>query len=870
MTPPSRLFNWLVRLYPRTYRARYEAEMEAFHQQERAAGEGGVGYALRLVVDHVEAAAAVRREGGDGMMRSLLEDLTGGWRALRRAPAFTGFAVLTLSLGIGATTAVFSVLDRVVLRPLPYPDSNRMALVGSRLRHDPDTRGPLSPAILVALQATTGPAEAVVGAAGGRGVLRDMGDPERMEFTRVSPGFFEFFGARAAVGRLLGEADHAVGAERAAVLGHGFWRERFGGDAGAVGRTLRLDDETYTVVGVLGSDFVPPPEVVEAGDIYVSLRLAEGEPVLGSFSIAGVARLRPGAALDDLETHIGRQIEGLYAQAAYAASLLGGVARPFHREVVGDVGGTLGRVLGAVLLLLLIACANVASLLLTRGAERSHELAVRTALGAGRGRLARQLLSQSLLLALMGGAVGSAIAFGAVEAFRRYAPDGLPRLAEVAVDARGLGFSLLLGLVTVLLFGVVPALRSARRSSSASAALTSRGATTGRREGRLRGALVTMETALAVMLAVGSALLAHDLVRMATLDPGFRPDGVVALRLGLAPRYGEEEWVGIWDRLLEGAEALPGVTAAAVATQVPYTGDRTASLYRPEGVDMEEGEFVITISVAGDYLAALGARMAEGRPLVALDARGAPAVMVNEAFVTRYWPGESALGRYVRSDGERPGDAPSHPVVGVIADMVTDPGDDVAPRVYVPLASEPGPDMEVIVRTDGNAVALAPALRSLVQRIDPTLPVTSVRTVRALGRQVLARPRFYTTLFGGFAAVALLLAVVGVYGTTAYAARARTREIGIRMALGAVRARVVRGELARTGLVVVLGVLIGLAAAWVASRALVDVLHHVTPRDRLSYGAVAALVLASGLLAAWWPAERAGRVDPVDTLKGEG
>jgi predicted permease len=866
-----RFLRLLLRLYPRRYRVRYGTEMEAFHRQSVAAGEAGPGYWVGVAVDHLRAAAAVRRGGGDGMTRTFLADLLAAVRSLRRAGSFTVFSVLTLALGIGATTAVFSVVDRVLLRPLPYPGSERMALVGIRSRMNPEARGPLSAPLMSALADDPGPAEAVVSAGGREMIFQDGGDPERLPVTRVSEGFFSFFGARARVGRLLNDEDQAPGAQRAAVLGHGFWQDRYGADPSVVGRTIRLNDEPYTVVGVLDRDFVPPPEITEHDQMWIPLRLREGDPDRGSFFMVGAARLRPGATVAEMEARVAQVVEDVYPPGAGPNFVTGGAAEDFQSTVVGPVAATLGRVLGAVGLLLLIACVNVASLLLTRGTQRIHELSVRTALGAGRGRLLRQLLSESLVLAVAGGALGSGLAFGSVELFRHYAPAGLPRLPELAVDVRGLAFAMALAVVTVLLFGLLPALRSTRRAGAPVIDMTRRGSP-GRREGRLRGGLVALETALAVVLAVGSGLLARDLVRMTRSDPGFRPEGVVSMRVNLRPRYERDEWTGMWSRFVEGARTLPGVTAAAVATQVPYSGDRIASTYRPEGVSGEdaEGVFVITVAAGGDYLQSLGARIVEGRAFGATDDGSAPTALVNEAFVHRFWPGVGGVGKRVRSGRAGVDDEPDYQVVGVLADVVSRPGQDVSPMLLLPIQEQPWSDMEVVARTDGDVTALAAALRDLARTLDPELPVTSVRTVASLGREALARPRFYTTLFGGFAAVALLLALVGVYGTTAYATRSRTREIGIRMALGARRTGVVGAVVGGAGIAVGAGVVLGLGAAALASRAMVDVLHKVDPRDLIAYAAVGVLVLGAGLIAAWIPAAQAGRVDPAQTLRQDG
>ena len=670
------------------------------------------------------------------------------------------------------------------------------------------------------------------------------------------------------MGRLLDDGDQAAGVPRVVVLSHGAWLDRYGGDPAVVGRTVQLDGHPHTVVGVLDRSFIPPPEITGSFSFWAPLRLRDGDPDPGSFFLVGAARLRPGATVAEMETRVGQVVEEVYPAAEGHGFVIGGKAEDFRSFVVGPVSGALGLVMAAVTLLLLIACVNVASLLLTRGTQRAHELSVRTALGAGRGRILRQLLSESLLLALAGGVLGGGLAYGSVELFRRYTPPGLPRLAEVGVDARGLAFGLALALATVVVFGLLPALRSAGSAGMSVVAMSRRGSP-GRREGRLRGGLVAVETALAVVLAVGSGLLARDLMRISADEPGFRPEGLASMRINLSPRYPRDEWVGMWERFLDGARGVPGVTAAAVATQVPFGGDRIVSTYRPEGVSEEDAGsvFVPTVAVGGDYLRALGVTMVEGRELSAVDDGSAPTAMVNRAFVRHFWPGESGVGKSVASGED---DEPAYQVVGVISDVVSRAGRDPSPTIFLPLQAQPWREMEVFARTEGDAAALGAALRSLARTLDAELPVTSVRTVTSLGQEALARPRFNTALFGGFAAIALLLAVVGVYGTTAYAARSRTREIGIRMALGARRATVVGSVVGRTGAAVGAGVILGLAGAALASRLLADQLQRVEPTDAAAYGVVGVLVLAAGIAAAWIPAGHAGRVDPARTLRQDG
>lgn len=862
------LFRLLLRLYPRTHRVRYGAEMEAFFLEERRRGARGARFWVGLVADHVGAAWRMRTRGRGGRMGMgrWLDDLRSAVRSVARTPAFSLFVVGTLALGIGATAAAFTVVDRILLRPLPYPGSERMALVGISPRHDPGSLGPLSPALLLELRADPGPVEELVGAATSAWILEQTGaDTERIRSSLLTEGFLSFFGARPAVGRLFLPDDHAEGAPRVVLLDHAAWVARFGADPGVVGTTLRLNGEPHTVVGVLSRDFVAPPEVMGDGGFLLPFHLDAEE--VGSFYLAGVARMRPGMGLEALQAQADQAVEAVYGGEG-PRFVVGGSVRDYRSTVVGPVGGSLYRVLGAMGLLLLIACVNVTGLLLTRGTARRHELDVRSALGASRGRLVRKLVLENVLLALAGGAGGSLLAWGAVELFRRAAPSGLPRLAEVAVDARALVFALLLSGIAVVVSGLLPAFRATRRTGSGG---PQRPGTASQGEGRLRGSLVVAETALAVTLAVGSALLAHDLVRIAREDPGFRPDGVVAMQVDLAPRYSREEWAPIWERLLEGARALPGVEAAAVSTQAPFDGSRLADSFRPgepgEGAAGEdEPVMVISVGVGGDLVEALGTRVVEGRTFAPGDGSGPPVALVNRAFVEEYWPGESAVGKVLRSGGN---DEAAYTILGVLEDIRTGPGQAVPPQVYLPLRTSPWRAMEILVRAGEESGSLAPALREVVRRVDPALPVIGIRSMAALEARALADSRFYALLFGGFAGVALLLAVVGVYATTAFATRTRLREVGIRLALGARRPRVVGALVARAGGAVALGVATGLAGAAGLSRFLTDSLVHVGARDGLTYLTVGLLVLAAGVLAAWIPATAAGRADPVSVLREE-
>jgi predicted permease len=857
-----------MRLYPRAFRERYGAELEGFFLEARAESGNRALFWARTIRDVVGAALRLRLGSGPGGGVELAE-VGRAARTLARAPLFTSFAALTLALGIGATTAVFSVVDTVLLRALPYPDGDRLVAIGARFRHDPDDLGPASPGDVRRLQASPGPLAAVAAVGTGNAVLTGMGDAERIATADVSEAFFDTFDGSAEVGRLFARDELEAGAPDVAVLSHGFWTERFGADPGAVGSTVTLDGREYTVVGVIARSFRTPEALTDERAVWLPLRidpLDEGR----SFYLRLAGRLAPGTSVADAGAHVDRVYRDHYD--GETAFIEGARAVPLRDATVGAIGSTLGRVLAAVALLLVIACVNVASLLMTRAAERRDELAVRAALGAGRGRLLRQLLFESLALAGLGALGGAALARAAIAALRASAPGGIPRLAEVAVDARVLAFAVAVASVTVLAFGLLPALRASRTATRAAVA-TGRGMSQGRREARIRSGLVLVETALATTLVVGTGLMAHDLIRLVREDPGFDSAGMVGLRLVLdEERVPEEQWPTFWDRLLAEAGSLPGVSAAALTSERPYTGEGIVTTVTPERPDGEaEAVWVSTHIVTPEYLEALRVPVIEGRHLGVMDADGEPAAVVSEAFVRRYWPDGRALGRTVREGEPDEEGASVYRIVGVVGDLRQRPGFPPPPSIYVPLGTRPWRAMALVVRTEPEATAAAAtALRDLVRRIDPSLPPGTVGTLAELARERLARPRFYTALLGSFGVLSLSLALVGIYATTAYATRARTREIGIRMALGAKATRVVGEVVRRTGTAVVAGAALGLVASWLAARALADVLRYVEPRDPGTLVVVAALVLAAGTVAAWLPAARAARVDPARTLREDG
>ncbi len=896
--PGRSLFRRLLRLYPRNFRERFMEEMLEFFREERAeaSSRGFLGlcrFWLCTLTDLLFSAFRMRTGGkpnlhtqprrfgpggahltsqarrpGGGMML----DLKQGATSLRRSPGFVAFVVSTLALGVGATTAVFSVLDAVLLRPLPYPASSRMMLIGTLIRgQEPGgSPGPYSSADFLDLRADPGPFEVLVAQEGSRAVLTGQGDPERIHLARISEGYFEMFGARPALGRLLLPEDDGL---RVMVLSHGFWQDRYGGDPSVLGRTLTLDGEAFQVIGALSPEFIPPEVLPGSGAAaWLPMGLSVGEPDRSSFGMGVVGRRQIQSTPDDGRAHVGRVLSDDYGPDKGANFIQGSVVVDLKEATVGAMGRTLSVALASVFFLLIIGCVNVAGLLLTRGATRQAELAIRSALGAGRCRLVGQLMGESLILGLAGGALGACVAYGAVDVFRKVTPGGLPRLTEVTVDHRALAFTLSVSLAAAILFGLVPAVRAARSAGNSVSGMARR-ATQGQRAARLRGALILAETALAVILTVGSGLMVHELVRLTTADPGFRPGGLVGISFRLPRSMEREEWQSFYGTFLERTQGLPGIQSSAVTTHLPYGQYALVQIMTPRDARYEgEGAWLPTVLVSRDYFSTMGIRLASGRWFSEADLRGeTDGIIVNQALASRYWPSQGAIGKWIKSGApDLEEDEGSFEIVGVIADVTAQPGQAVPEEIYRPYRAESWRNMTVVARTDPETLdGVTAGLRSLARESLPDLPVT-ITTVQSLFREAMARPRFYTVLFASFGALALVLAAVGIYGTTAFATRSRTREIGIRLALGADRSRVIRRMVTRSGIPVGIGVIIGLACAFGLSQLLSSFLYHVPSRDGATYVAVGLFVLIVGLTAALFPAASASRIDPATTLREEG
>lgn len=802
-------------------------------------------------------------------MTSLFQDLRYGARMLLRSPGFAAVAVLTLALGIGGNTAIFSVVNAVVFRRLPYQNPDRLVWLSETDLRERSGDMRVSPPTFLDWRSQAQGFEAVSAISEGDFVFTGRGEPERIPGAAVSANFFALLGVRPALGRTFLPEDDRVAGRPVVILSHEFWRNRFGSDPGIVGRGIALDGKSYEVVGVAPAGFNYPP----GNRLWVPLMptLGDGLTIRGAHILDVIGRLKSGVPLSRASAEL-NAVQQRIAQEDSDYRNYGARVVPLQEHIVGDLRLPLLVLLGAVGFVLLIACANVANLFLARAAARGREMAIRVAAGATRGRVVRQLLTESAMMALAAGTLGTLLASWGVDALVALSPQKLPRAQEIGLNGQVLAFALVVSLLTGLLFGLAPALQA--RKVDLSAGLKGEGFQLigGTSRNRLQSLLVVSETALGLVLLVGAGLMIKSFVRLLQVNLGFRPQHVIAFRLSLADsRYPDPRGqAAFFQQLLERIKTLPGVRSVGMGRNLPISGQSMTSPVIIEGRPAPPGERRLVQQAAVDpgYFSAMGIRIESGRSFNERDnAEATPVIILNQAFVRQFFPGENPLGKRLRTFFGKP---VMREVVGVVGNVKhSGPARATPPEVYVPYAQEPGPYMTVVVRTDADAATTIPAVRSAVLAIDRNEPLDQVATMESLFSESVARPRFFSWVLGAFGGMALILVAVGIYGVISYSVAQRVHEIGVRLALGAEQRDVLRLIIGQGLLLTGIGIVAGLAGALPLTHILAGLLFAVRPTDPATFVGVALLLMSVAMLASYIPARRAMKVDPMVALRYE-
>lgn len=823
-----------------------------------------------------EAASLVRlsvprleRRSSMGFLR---HDLRDAWRELRRSPGYAALVVATLALCIGVNSAIFSVVDALLFKSLPYADPDRLVYVSER--HPTGGRNTVAPANFLDWQQMARSFAAIEARHGRSFALLDGGDPVELRGARVSVGYFDLLGVGAAEGRTFIAADADPAAPCVVVISHRLWANRFGADRGKLGTTVRFSGEICTLVGVL-----PEGSVFDrvTSDVYTPLVYAPGQATRVSHMLAVTARLAPGVTLEQARGEMADLAARINVANPEVTAGWSATVDPLRDLLVRDDSRRLVWVLsGAVALVLLVGCVNIAGLALSRSIARRREVAVRLALGAGRWRVFRGLVVESLMLASFGGALGLVAGRWALAVFTAAVPRGtLPAETLASLDARALVFTGVLAIVTGLFFGTLPAWQSTRDGVSPALQSGGRGASSSRSTSRMHSALLVTEVALAMVLVAGAALLVASFMRLTRVDPGFRPEGVVAMRLALpVARYPTEtSYAQFFQRALDEVRRVPGVSHAAAVTSLPLGGWLYGQTFVVEGAPDPGRVTAAHIQhVSGDYLAALGMRLAEGRAITDEDTALSPGVvMVNETFARRFVGNPTAVGRFIRVGGATESRLE---IVGVMRDVKTGGlGDDplLTPEMYVSLLQYPMASMSLAVRASDppRAAGLVREIRARIRNVDPELPIGDPALMTDLIGVSVTLQRFRTAIVASFALLAGLLACIGVYAVRSQAVHARRRDVGIRMALGATPGHVLYTTVVQGLRLVAVGLIVGAGATLVLSRGIESWLFATSAADPVILMVAAAALGLAGLAASWIPARRAASVDPVTTLRAE-
>jgi putative ABC transport system permease protein len=812
------------------------------------------------------------------MMESILRDVRFSFRGLLKRPAFTAIAVVTLGLGIGASTAIFSVVNSVMLRRLPYSTGERIVAIrelnpeGKRIQ----TTGPNF--IDWRAQQTAFEHLAAIKWTNANVILGDRA--ERISVAQTSANFFDVFGAGPQQGRLFVSGDEQAGHAPVVVLSDAFWRRGFGGDAGVIGQQVSLDSQSYTVIGIAPAGFDYPDKV----EVWLPpLKLAPEfspavEPTerrgMGYLTVVGL--LKPGVSVAQASGEMETITSRLRQQYPETNNRRFNQVLSLHEHLTGETNTMLWLLFGAVMFVLLIACANVANLLLASATSRSKEIAIRTALGASRWRLMRQLLTESALLALAGGALGLLLSSYGVAALTKLLPQEFPRLNEIGMDWRVFGFTLGASLLTGFVFGFAPALHISNTDVQEAMKESGRGTAGSARHTRLRQALIVAEVGLSVVLLAGAGLLFRSFMRLQSVDTGFTAQQVLTAQLSPAgPKFRENsDYITFYDQVVERARAIPGVISAATINTLPLSKGPTIA-FRVEGRPVLSVDKWIPTNfrtVSPDYFSTMSIPVLQGRNFTSDDRVGAPRrLMINQALAQRDFPDENAVGKRITLGSTDENNEPVwFEIVGVTANVRSlELREEAPPELYFSARQLPFASMAVVVRSTVEPESLAPALRQAVAEVDRTVPAAQVRTMDHIVSESVTQPRFNLFLLGLFGGIALLLSAVGIYGVTAYTVTQRTHEMGIRLALGAQVSDILKLVLGQGMAVIGIGLVVGLVASFVLMRLMRSLLFGVRENDPLTFAAITLVLFLVALLACYVPARRATKVDPLIALRYE-